>query len=214
MARLARLRELKNDREQRARALLYFTLAVNLAYALLQTVNGIAARSVWAGTLAFYYLTLSAMRFSLLFGHKKADEGKKWRKYRGCASIMLLLNFALLGIHCVTVYMGHTIEYPGYMIYAMAAYTFYAAIMAVRNVVVFRRLSDPILSAGKAVSLAAAAISVYSLQSAMISAFGDGDSPRFRHVMGNCVAAAVFVLISAMSVYMIVRSTRAIKNAK
>lgn len=114
MSRKARLRELKNDRDQRARALLYFTLAVNLAYALLQAINGVAARSIWAGTLAFYYLTLGAMRFSLLTGYEKADEVKKWTKYRGCAFIMLLLNFALLGIHCVTVYMGHTIEYPGY----------------------------------------------------------------------------------------------------
>lgn len=57
-------------------------------------------------------------------------------------------------------------------------------------------------------TLAVAAISIYSLQSAMISTFGD--SEEFRIIMGNCVGAGVFVLISAISVFMIVKGTKAI----
>lgn len=213
MDKRARLRAaaktLRSDRQKRGEAVLYGSLAVNLAYALLQGINGVAVRSIWAGTLAFYYLTLSAIRFSLLLGHKKLRTEQKWKRYRNSACIMLVLNFALLGIHFVTVYMGHVIAYPGYMIYAMAAYTFYAAIAAIRNVIVYRKYNDPILSASKALALAAAAISIYSLQSAMISAFGD--SERFRLVMGSCVGAGVFVLITAISVVMIVKGTRAIR---
>lgn len=215
MDKSGRLREavvnFRKDSRLRAEVLLYFSLAVNLAYAVLQGVNGVIARSVWAGTLAFYYLTLSAIRFSLLRGHKKVSAVQKWKKYRSCAFVMLILNFALLGIHCVTLYMGHIIAYPGYMIYAMAAYTFYTAITAIRNVVVYRKYNDPILSAGKALALAAAAISIYSLQSAMISQFGD--SEEFRRIMSNCVGAGVFVLITAVSVYMIGKGTRAIRLA-
>ena len=215
MNKIGRLRasveKFRKDGRLRAEVLLYFSLAVNLAYAVLQGVNGLLARSIWAGTLAFYYLTLGAIRFSLLRGHKKVGVAEKWKKYRGCAFVMLILNFALLGIHCVTLYMGHIIAYPGYMIYAMAAYTFYTAITAIRNVVVYRRYNDPILSAGKALALAAAAISVYSLQSAMISKFGD--SEEFRQIMGNCVGAGVFVLITAVSAYMIGKGTKAIRLA-
>ncbi len=189
---------------------MYLSLALNLAYAVLQGVSGVVNRSVWAGTLAFYYLVLSAARFSLLLGHKKDNSRQKWKRYRSSAFIMLALNFALLGIHCITLYMGHVITYPGYMIYAMAAYTFYTAVVAIRNVAVYREYKDPVLSASKALSLAAAAISVYSLQSAMISAFGDSES--FRITMSNCVGACVFALICAISVFMIVRGTRALKR--
>ena len=213
--RRARLRAavgaLKSDRRARAEALLYGSFALNLCYGLLQAVIGVAARSPWAGALAFYHMTLSAIRFSLLHGHKRADSLQKWRKYRASALVMLVLDIALLGIHGVTLYTGHIITYPGYMIYAMAAYTFYAAIAAVRNVVIYRRYNDPVLSAAKALSLAVAAISVYSLQAAMIPAFGD--SERFRVVMGSCVGAGVFLLISTLAVCMIVRGTRAIRRA-
>ena len=107
-------------------------------------------------------------------------------------------------------YMGHIITYPGYMIYAMATYTFYTVITATRNVVIYRKNNDPILSASKALTLAVASISIYSLQSAMISAFGD--SEEFRIVMGNCVGVGVFILISAISVFMIVKGTKTIRR--
>ncbi len=212
----ARLREtarqLRSDDRRRAEILLDCSFAVNLAYAVLQAITGILARSIWAGTLAFYYLILSGIRFSLLRGRRRASTVVKWRRYRSSACVMLALNFALLGIHCITLYMEHVISYPGYLIYAMALYTFYAAITAVRNVVRFRAYRDPILSASKALSLSVAAISVYSLQSAMISAFGDSEA--FRVTMSNCVGAGVFLLISSLSVYMIVRSTKALKKRK
>ncbi len=41
--------------------MLYFSLAVNLAYAVLQGINGVVARLIWAGTLTIYYLTLSTI---------------------------------------------------------------------------------------------------------------------------------------------------------
>ena len=204
------VKKLQKDNRLRAEVMLYFSLAVNLAYAVLQGVTGVAARSIWAGTLAFYYLILSTIRFSLLLGHQKTNIVQKWKKYRNSAFTMLILNFALLGIHCITLYMGHVITYPGYMIYAMAVYTFYMAITAIRNVIIYRKYNDPILSASKALTLAVAAISIYSLQSAMISAFGD--SEKFRIIMGNCVGAGVFVLISAISFFMIVKGTKAIRR--
>ena len=202
---------LRSDLRLRTEALLYFSLAVNLTHAVLHAVNGAATRSLWSGMLAFYHLTLSAIRFSLLLGCKKASILQKWKRYRSSAFVMLVLIVVLFGIQYVTLYMGHAITYPGYMIYAIAAYTFYMAIVAVRNVVIYRKCSDPILSASKALALTVAAISVYSLQSAMISAFGN--SEPFRTRMGTCVGAGVFLLIASLSVSMIVKGTKALRHA-
>ncbi len=193
-----------------AKDILRLSFAVNLGYALVQAANGIAARSLWSGTLAFYYLTLSLIRFSLLRGRRKVSLLQKWKRYIFSAVVILFLELALLGIHFVTIYKGHVVSYPGYMIYAVALYTFYAAITAARNVIRYRKRSDPILLASKALSLAAAGISVYSLQSAMISAFGD--SERFRLIMGNCVGTGVFLLISAVSVFMLIKGTKAVRS--
>lgn len=212
------VKRLREDRRLRAEVLLYFSLAVNLTFAVLQGINGILYRSVWAGTLAFYYLVLGAIRFSLLHAHKRVSAVQKWKKYRRCALVMLTLELALLGIQSVTLYMGHVIAYRGYMIYAIAAYTFYSAIAAIRNVVVYRKYNDPVLSASKALSLAVAAISIYSLQSAMISTFGDSGgsdgTDKFKMTMGLCVGAGVFVLIFAVSVFMLVKGTREIRRER
>lgn len=203
---------LRSDGRYQAEILLYFSFFVNLAYAVFQGVFGALTRSVWAGTMAFYYLILSVIRFSLFPGKKKIGPERRWKKYRACAFVMLILNFALLGVHCITLYMGHVIVYPGFIIYAMAAYTFYAVIAAIRNVIVYRKYNDPILSASKALCLDAAMISIYVLQSAMISAFGDSED--FRQIMGNCVGAGVFVLICGVSVFMIVKARKALRQSR
>lgn len=202
----------RQDPRRRAKDLLYLNLAVNCAYAVLEAVGGVTMRSPWLGTLAFFYIVLSGIRFYLLRGYRQGtapETSEGWRKYRGAAAWMLLLTVALLGMFCVTMYGGHTIAYPGYMIYAIALYTFYAAISAVRSVVVCRRYRDPILSAGKALNLAAASLSVYTLQSAMISAFGEEGA--FKTQMGNWVAAAVFLFLIGMAAFMIGKSTKRLR---
>ena len=191
---------LRKDARVRDRATLYVGLAVSCGYACLNAVGGAMLHSPWLGTLAFYYIMLSL----------QGDRADKWKRYRLTAVLMLLLTVALFGIFCMTVYSGHIIAYPGYLIYGVAAYTFYAVISAVRNVIVCRRYDDPVLSASKALKLAAAVISVYSLQSALISAFGDDNA--FRAAMGKWVGGGAFLVIAGVSVYMIVKSSLALRR--
>ncbi len=202
---------LRKDARIRDRALLYVSLAVSCGYACLNAVGGVTLRSPWLGTLAFYYIMLSLLRFNLMRGYKQGDRAGKWKRYRRTAVLMLFLTIALFGIFCMTIYSGHIITYPGYLIYAVAAYTFYAVISAVRNVVVCRRYDDPILSASKALKLTAAVISVYSLQSAMIPAFGDDEA--FRAAMGKWVGGGSFLVITGISLFMIVKSSTALRRA-
>ena len=57
-------------------------------------------------------------------------------------------------------------SYPGYIIYLSALYTFYAMAVSVINLVKFRRLGSPILSAAKVLNLVSAMMSVLGLQTA------------------------------------------------
>lgn len=197
----------RRDARARAGALLYAGFAANAAYALINAIGGIAQRSVWLGTLAFYYLVLGAIRLDLLRGYRQQSQAVKRKKYRQCAVMMLLLTLALLGIALATTAAGHTIAYPGYLIYAIAAYTFFSVGNAIRNVIVYRRYDDPVLLAAKALNLAAAAISVYCLQSALISAFGE-DGP-FRRTMDICVGAAVLIIIVGICAAMLAADRKA-----
>lgn len=201
----------------RAEAALYQGFFINLLYAGIKMFSGIFYRSVWFVTLAVYYILLAVMRASLLHfvrAHGSAGENKAagLRRYRLCGIILLFMNIALAGMVILVVHENSGFEYPGMLIYVMAMYAFYATIMAVRNVVKFRRYGSPVMSAAKVINLTAALVSMLSLETAMLTQFGAADDPMFRKVMTASTGAGISILVLGMAVYMIVWSTRQLKR--
>lgn len=200
----------------RAEAALYQGFLINLLYAGIKMFSGVIYRSVWFVTLAVYYILLAIMRFALLHYVRKDEKSKnsEWQRYRLCGTILLLMNFALSGIVILVVHQNSGFEYPGMLIYVMAMYTFYATIMAVRNVIKFRRYGSPILSAAKVISLTAALVSMLSLETAMLTQFGAANDPAFRQIMTASTGVGISMLVLGMAIFMIVHSTKQMKQEK
>lgn len=196
----------------RNRVSLYTGLAVNLAYIVLKLAAGVYYRSAWFIALAVYYILLAAMRFLLVRRLNVQDEASELRRYRLCGILLLLMNQALAGIVVFMVHQDRGFAYPGFLIYAMAAYSFYAVTVAVINIVKTRRHKSPILSAAKAVNLVAALVSLLSLTTAMLAQFGGEDDPAFRRTMTACTGGGVCTAVIAMAIYMICRAGRALKS--
>lgn len=200
----------------RAETGLYQGFFINLLYAGIKMFSGILYRSVWFITLAVYYILLAVMRASLLHYVRKAGKDKvsEWKRYRLCGIILLFMNIALAGIVILVIYQNSGFEYPGMLIYVMAMYAFYAAIMAVRNVVKFRKYGNPVMSAAKVINLTAALVSMLSLETAMLTQFGAADDPLFRQIMTASTGAGISLVVLGMAFFMIVRSTRQMKCMK
>jgi hypothetical protein len=193
---------------------------MNLLYVAVKLVSGIMYQSVWLIAFGIYYLLLAVMRGSLVhYVRSAAAKGKQmgedlkgeFRCYRMCGIVLLFLNQALA---CIVIYIVHKnqgMTYPGLLIYAMALYAFYAVITAVINVIRFRRQGSPVHSAAKVISLTAALVSMLSLETAMLAQFG-GDDLEFRKIMTSISGGAVCTFVLAMAIYMLVRSTRYLKN--
>lgn len=201
----------------RAEAALYQGFLINLFYAGVKMFSGFYYKSVWFVTLAVYYILLAIMRFSLLYHVRKKEEAGKnktsaWRRYRLCGIILLFMNFALSGIVVLVIRQNGGFEYPGVLIYIMAMYTFYTTIMAVWNVVKFRKYKSPILSAAKVINLTAALVSMLSLETAMLTQFGAADDVQFRRIMTGSTGAGVSAIVLGMAVYMIVHATKCLKG--
>lgn len=195
---------------------LHVSLAVNLLYIMVKLVSGIYYRSLWFVSLAVYYMFLATMRFLLLY-RRKWPEGAARQKlelcrYRFCGVVLLLMNLALAGIVAFMVHQNRGYEYPGMLIYAMAAYSFYAVIMATVSIIKFRRHGSPILSAAKAINLVAALVSILSLETAMLAQFGSEDDMLFRKAMTGATGGGICVIVLGMAVYMIVKSTKEIRK--
>lgn len=201
----------------RSEITLHGGLFINLLYAALNLFSGIRYRSTWFVALACYYALLSAMRAVLVrYVHRKPlgqDIPTEFRRYRACGIILLLMNQALVGIIVYMVSQNRGFSYPGFMIYAMAMYTFYITISAIINVIKYRRQGSPVLSAAKAISLTAALVSMLSLETAMLARFGS-DEPEFRRIMLGISGGVACAIVLAMAIYMLARSTMQLKKQK
>jgi hypothetical protein len=200
----------------RSEVSLHQGLAVNLLYVALKLVTGILYRSVWLIALAAYYLLLAVMR-AVLVGYvhrEKIGENipREFRRYRVCGCVLLVMNQALAAIVIYIVHQNQGFSYPGVLLYGMALYAFYAIITAIINVVKFRKLGSPVLSAAKCVTLTAALVSMLSLETAMLSEFG-GDL-TFRFWMTAISGGVVCTFVLAMAIYMIVRATKYLNQQK
>jgi hypothetical protein len=195
-------------------------LVMNILYVVVKLVSGIMYKSVWLIAFGIYYLLLAVMRGSLVhYVRSAAARGKQmgediegeFHRYRMCGIVLLLLNQALA---CIVIYIVHKnqgMTYPGLLIYAIALYAFYAVIMAVINVIRFRRQGSPVHSAAKVINLTAALVSMLSLETAMLAQFG-GDDSELRMIMTSISGGVVCTFVLAMAIYMIIRSTRYLKN--
>lgn len=206
------------DAAYKTRVLLYGSLGVNLLYVLVNLTSGIYYRTAWFAILAGYYAILAIMRFLLVRYVNRvgigADQIKEYRRSRLCGIILMTVNLTLSGAVLMILYQNKGYEYHGMLIYVMAAYTFYIATNGIINMVKYRKYNSPVMSATKVISLCAALVSMLSLETAMLTQFGAGESPEFRRIMIAATGAGVSIIVVTMSVYMIVRANREIKQLK
>lgn len=207
-----------SDSQLRIKLSLYMSVAINLLYALLQLGMGIYYRSVWFYALFGYYALLGLMRFFLLKETVQKELGKNiFREllhYRFCGILLLLMNITLGVIVSYIVFQNRGFEHHYIITIAMAAYTFISVAIAIRNVVKYRCFNSPVMSAAKAISLAAALVSVLSLETAMLSAFGTETDEKFRCIITAATGLAVCAAVLSMAVYMIIFSTQKINLIK
>ncbi len=193
---------------------LYFGVLINFLYIAIKLFSGIYYHSVWFISLAAYYFLLAAMRFALLHKNKNSvmTIEIEFKRYRLCGIALLVMNQVLAGIVVFMVHQNKGFDYPGLLIYAMAAYSFYSIITAVINLVKFRKHGSPLLSAAKVINLVAAMVSILSLETAMLAQFGD--DMDFRRLMTALTGGGVCVIVIAMAVFMIWMSSRRLKKLK
>ncbi len=196
----------------RMRLSLYLSFGLNLLYAVIKLFFGVYYRSIWFGTFGVYYALLTVMRFLLVWHVKRSDFGKEpvseLKRYRLCGAILIPMTAALTGVIVLVIHQNEGFYYPGHLIYAVALYAFYTVTAAGVHIVRFRACQSPVLSAATVIRLAAALVSLFSLETAMLSQFGGSDDSAFRLVMIASTGAAICAGILGISIFMIVHASR------
>lgn len=177
------------------------SLVINVCYGLFNMVSGMFYHSVWLLSTGAYYLILSLIRLVLVFYERRylrSDDPLQkqrlgWQGFQICGVFMFLLNITMSGMVIQMVWEGKGSTYPEFVVYAVAAYTFYRLTTAIIRVVKSKGDQNPIHGAARNISLTAAIMSLYSLQTAMLSAFSDDAAYHF--LMNSLSGCAVCVLV-------------------
>lgn len=186
---------------------LYQGILVNFLYCLFRIAAFLRYRSAWFASLVVYYLFLGALRTFLIFHFHKGGREREARCYRWTGWLLFLLNIPMGGMIVLMVRTDSGFTYPGYIIYVSALYAFYAMTIAVVNLVRFRRLGSPILSAAKVLNFVYAMMSILGLQTAMISQFSQ-EGEAFRIRMNAITGGFVWAGVILIAVYMLVHSAK------
>lgn len=195
---------------------LYRSLIINLIYVAVNVVSGILYSTYWFGIFAVYYAIMAIMRFLLIRYVNRNQIGKsrlgELKRSRLCAYILMTVNLALSGAVLMMVYFNRGFQYQGFLIYVMAMYTFYITTTAIIDMVKYRKYNSPVMSISKIIKLASALFSMLFLETAMFSQFGEENSLEMQRIMIMATGAGISVIVVAMAVYIIIRSTKEIKK--
>lgn len=196
------------DKEYRAKFSVYRGLAINLAFAIFKVVIGFVYKTPWLFAMAGYQTIMSLMRLAMVLSERKKVEGEEKKLIRGlksyhvCSWFMLLLNIAISVIVFMVVFQGQTIVYHEIMVIGLAAFTFYCFITAVINLGKFRRRTNPFYAAIKRIDMAKAFVSLFTMQVAMLTAYGQSGTVNVTF-LNAMTGVAVCLSILGMTVLML-----------
>ena len=200
----------------RAKISLYASLLANLFYASFKLIAGIYYASFWYGADAVFLIVLSGMRLFMIRQVRKGGGGliQEYRQYRFCGYMLFALNIAFIGVIIQIINHGMEHQYPGHIIYVVAIFTFFFLSLAIRNLIIFRKLHSPVLSAIMSISLAKALVALFALQNAMLISFGNGVgiSETTKQIMSVLTGSGVCLIMFGMAVYMIIRASINLKG--
>ncbi|MBQ8767390.1 MAG: cation transporter [Clostridia bacterium] len=192
---------------------------INTAYAIFNFFVGWINDSPWFLSVGGYYLLLCLIRFFILKKVEKASKKAPDQRiqyelkiYRAVGVIMFLVNIAMSVMAVQMIWQNSGSVHSEIMTIAIATFTFYYLTTAIINLQKYRKTEQPIHSAAKMLNFACALMSIFTLQSSMISVFGNDEV--FRKQMNIATGCAVFILVFGLAIYMIRRANKLLKINK
>ena len=183
-------------------------LVLNILFAIFNSAIGIVSKSPWVGTLAAYYILLSTMRISAIKHDRKVSKMGMTKElmldeisvYKRCGVLFIIMTIILGGAVILMVVSEEGKSYPGFTIYAVAAYVFYKIIISIVNVVKSRKMKSPLLMAIRDIGHVDAYVSILTLQTAMLASFGEGNTLMIKAMNGMTgIVVCCIILITGIN---------------
>ncbi len=157
---------------------LWKNLTMSLGYGVFYLISGYFQHSVWLGTNGLYNL-VQGIAYGILLRYqrkleKRYDPRYAWKGYTSIGWWLMGVNLTMTGCVFLVIWRGETESYPGVLVFAVAAMTFYKLVSSILALIRYRRNNSPILGAACNANHTEAIMSTFMLQTALFSAFGQG----------------------------------------
>lgn len=192
------------------RLLLYLVALVFCALSVAETMFGYFSFAIEIVIYVIAAVTLTVTCFYLAGDLKRGIRElrlQELRVYRNTGILLSFITIALAGAVILLVNQEGGKSYQGYMIFVVAMYTFYKAIISIINIMRARKMQSPLLIAIRDIGYADALVSVLSLQTAMFSSFGE-ESDIDPTLMNGITGVCVCIMTLAIGIYMICSAGR------
>lgn len=202
------------DKNRRVFLIAALSLCLNCIYAAVNIFLGLSEISYWFITVGAYYLVLAVMRFGIILSEKRKHSEEKdsrlsfIRVFTG--SLLIIMGIVLCGVVYFSIFYDVTKSHHEIIVITMATYAFTKISLAIINFVKRKHISSPVLSLIRNIGLADAAVSVFSLQRAMLVSF-PGMKENEIMIMNACTGTAVWILVMLIGtgiIYAVNKETR------
>lgn len=199
-------KKLKEDKRYRIVLFAICGFSINISYALYNGVLGIISHSIWFLSLCAYYTILSSMRFGVILQDRRNISTENFIT-RFCGVMLIVLAFVLSGSVYLSLTNNIAVKHQEIIMITIATYTFYKIVLAIINTIKVRKENSLLLSSIRNIGCADAAVSILSLQRSMLVSFGEMEHYRI-YMMNALTGAAVFIIVIALGIGMIVKSLK------
>ena len=188
------------NKHQRIYLFAFASFILNITYGIGNAIVGFMTFSWWFITLSAYYVILSIMRFALIMSekHSKAQNTENEVFAKRFSGVMLIcLSIVLSGTVILTIRQDIGTKFHEIIMITIATYTFTKLVFAIINLCKSKKLNFPIIKALRNISLADAAVSIFSLQRSMLTSFEGmeiADIRFFNALTGTAVCIIVLIL--------------------
>ena len=201
------------NKDQRIIRLAFASFMVNTAYGIGNAILGFMTFSWWFITLSAYYVILSIMRLALVISEKHSKEQNAENEIfaKRFSGIMLIcLAIVLIGTVILTIKQDIGTKFHEIVMITIATYTFTKLVFAIINLCKIKKSNLPIIKALRNISLADAAVSIFSLQRSMLISFEGMDIGNIR-LFNTLTGTAVCVVVLILGINLLRKET---KNGK
>ncbi|MBO7304351.1 MAG: hypothetical protein J6V09_03940 [Clostridia bacterium] len=201
---LAYLRMCLKNAKVRLNLAMLFGIVFNVFYIIFNLVSGIIYSDAWPIAVAAYYMLILSLRY-LIISNNDADGGSLDLrvKERNAGVVMLIFGIPITGMMIYSVVTDSVVEYSGAVPLVLAIYSAVSVIRAVIAAIRIRESDGTVIRIAYTVRILAASMSVFNLQSAILS---------LLDISPTAKAALKFIGVAAASISLFSLPLRLVKG--